>query len=150
MKNLRIFRLPTSNDFVIVHWRKIDKKIRKILMAPITEEQEQLLDEGNFIEIITHCKGYVLSNKDVIVYGVIDFSEGSLDMDFIYSLNWCADDYFKGMCIPSRYNYNKHTALGNDKGLLYYDTIRCDTILKYKHGCLGKPKRVVIWKEFSK
>lgn len=148
--DLKIYHLPTSKDVVIVHWRVVDKRVRKILMAPITEEQEMRLDKGLVIEIITHNKGYVLSREDAIVYGNIDFNNDSNDMDFIRDLEWCIDDYFKGVCIPSRYNYEKHTAVGNRHGILYYDTVRSDTILKYKHGCLNKPERVIVWKETSK
>ena len=148
--NLKTYHLPISKDVVVVHWRIIDKRIRKILMAPITEKQESDLDKGYTISVITHFKGYVLSKEDAIVYGNIDFSNDSNDLDFIRDLEWCIEDYFKGVCIPSRYNYEKHTALGNRNGILYYDTVRSDIILKYKHGCLNKPERVIVWKEVCK
>ena len=142
--------MPVYTDYVIVHWKAIDKRIRKIFMAPITDEDELILDEGRAIFVEINGRNVKLTNKSVICYGCVDFGSDSSDMDFIRNLGWCEGDCFRGTALPSRYNYKNHTAVGNLHGVLWFDTCRTDDVLRYKHGCLGKPKRIVVWKEYSK
>ena len=119
-------------------------------MAPISDEDEQLLDDNKRILVEINGRMVKLTSKDVICYGSIDFTHDSIDMDFIRGLELFMTDSIRGVAIPSRYSYKNHTALGTDRGILYYDTVRFDVILKYKHGCLGKPKKIVLWKEYNK
>lgn len=147
---LKTFHLPTYTDYVIVHWKTVDKKVRKIFMAPITYEDELILDDGKPIFIEINERNVRLTNKSVICYGCVDFDTDSSDMAFVRNLRWCEGDGFRGTAMPSRYNYKNHTAVGDAHGMFWFDTCKSDDILRYKHGCLGKPERIVVWKEYGK
>lgn len=143
-------KCPIMTDMVIVDYRIKDKVCHKILMAPITEREEFILDSEDFIELNIRDRNVVIPKKKVYFYGSIDFTEGSNDLDTIRDMNLIIRDGMQGVCIPAYYNYNEHIAVSTGKTILYYDTLRTDVILKYKHGCLGKPEKVIVWQESKK
>lgn len=116
-------------------------------MAPITEKQEYLLDEADSLDIVIDGVTRTIDKRSIYFYGKINFDEDGNDMAIAENMELIPIIDTRGYSIPSRYNYNKHTAIGNEKGPYHYDTIRTDLVLKYKHGCLGKPERVVVWKD---
>lgn len=146
----KIIKLPIFKDFVIVHFLIKDKIPHRIIMAPITEKDEFFIDANDFIQLTIKDKPRRIDKNNILFYGNIDFSVDSRDLDIIEHMNLIPLTDGRGYSIPAYYNYKEHNALGNEKGPYHYDTIRTDLVLKYKHGCLGKPERVIVWKDTTK
>lgn len=136
-----------DKDLQILLYRIKDRVVHKILMAPITEQQEFHLDNNDSITIVINNEERTIEKKKVFFYGNIDFSADSDDLAVIENMNLIPRDSMRGVCIPSKYSYKNHTAVGNYIGPYWYDTTRTDLLLKFKHGCLGKPERIIVWQE---
>lgn len=117
-------------------------------MIPISEDEEHNLDRGGLHAIRDNQEFFILS-KNVICYGEIDFSNSSEDMDTIANMNWLDHLNFQGIPVPSDYNYEEHCCCPPGKYIRYYDTTNPAIVVRYAHGCLGKPKRCCIFKKYS-
>ena len=145
--------MPISKDYqtVIYHTNMTNKEGRpteqvRIIMAPITEKEEALLDEGNAF-IIHRCDfPFNLSSDNVLAYGEVDFHNGSDDYENIGSLI----PYRDRVHLPLHYDYDTHTCKTKLKRYQTYETDNIGAMAQYAHGRLGKPKRVVIFKLIAK
>lgn len=115
-------------------------------MAPLTQKQEEQLDANETICIIAGESKFYVSPKDVYCYGEIDFSTNSEDLNIIAEFNWFDYINLRGASMVSDYNYEHHVAYSDIKCPRHFDTTRPDVISQYVHGCLGKPKRTIIFK----
>lgn len=84
---------------------------------------------------------------NIFCYGDIDFNEGSEDSATLDTFNWLDHLDAKGVPIPSNYNYDKHECTTNKKFILWTETFKNSVLCRYLHGCLGKPKFTLIFKE---
>lgn len=121
-------------------------KNTKIIMAPIDEDMECQIDSGlNVkIEIAKGISTIVTPNK-VLTYGDVDFNSTE-DLDLFDRLNLKINE-FSGFSIPSSYDYNTHTYIKSNNGGNFYQTWDNIKIIKFKHGCLGKPKKIIVFKK---
>lgn len=115
-------------------------------MTSITEKEEKLLDANKTIQITRGNREFIIEPTNIICYGEIDYSNSSEDLDFIAQLDWYKTNSFCGFIMPSEYNYEDHTVTADIKGGRRFDTTQCDLVAQYAHGCIGKPKRTVIFK----
>lgn len=139
--------MPVFKDYqtIVCH---IDSSVKqsRIMMIPITEEEEQILDKHIVLE--KHCGQLTFNIKpnDVQFYGEIDFSDVSEDLDQIDKAKWFTLLDNDSVHIPSDYDYNTHCCYSPITSYRWTETFVPSLLVRYKHACLGKPSRVVIFK----
>ena len=145
--------MPISKDYqtVIYHTNMTNKEGRpteqvRILMAPITEKEEALLDKGKAFTIHRGDLSFSLNPDNVFAYGEVDFHKGTEDYENIGSLI----PYRDMVHLPLHYDYDTHTCKTKIKHYQTYETDNIGVMDQYEHGRLGKPKRVVIFKLITK
>lgn len=145
--------MPISKDYqtVIYHTNMTNKEGRpteqvRILMAPITEKEEALLDKGKAFTIHRGDLSFSLNSDNVFAYGEVDFHKDTEDYENIGSLI----PYRDRVHLPLNYDYDTHTCKTKIKRYQTYETDNIGAMAQYAHGRLGKPKRVVIFKLITK
>ena len=145
--------MPISKDYqtVIYHTNTTNKEGRpteqvRIIMAPITEKEEALLDEGKAFIIHRGDLSFNLNSDNVLAYGEVDFHNDSDDYENIIKVI----PYRDIIHLPFNYDYDTHTCKTKTKCYQTYETDNIGAIAQYAHGRLGKPKRVVIFKLIAK
>lgn len=127
---------------------KIEKEL--IVMIPITEKEEILLDNG-FLEVEHGGQKFAIYNNkeksNIVCYGEIDFHTNSDDYYVIEGMNWLDHLQAVGICVPADYVYEEHCCYSPIKSYRYYDTTNPAVLTQYIHGVLGKPQRCCIFKE---
>lgn len=119
----------------------------QVVMLPITKEQEEQLDNGESLLIETD-RGTFNVNPDLCyAYGKFDLSPNSNDILTMYKANWFSSLEIKHSII-SDYDYEQHCGISDRRGGRWYNTSNLKDYLPYLHGCLGKPERIVIFKEY--
>lgn len=141
--------MPISKDYqtVIYHTNKANKEGRpieqvRILMTPITEREEGLLDKGKAVTIHRGGLSFSLNSNNVLAYGKADFHKGTEDYENIDELI----PYRDVVHLPLNYDYDTHTCKTKTKYYQTYETDDIGAMAQYAHGRLGKPERIVIFK----
>lgn len=143
-----VIKLPTRDDYYcMVSKKRLDKRTESVVMTYITEQEENLIDEGNNIIIHRGNQNFKVKASDIYCYGIIDFNNNSEDMDIISTFSWLDHFTIKGVCLPANYNYNKHQCVSINKKPMWYDTTKCEELARYAHGYLGKPERTLIFRQ---
>ena len=118
-----------------------------VMMAPITEEQEKELDNEECIVIKANDdKSFVITAKECYAYGALDLTPNSDDIEKISKADW-----FRGMYINihlfTQYDYQSHTVTSDVAGGRWYESDNIKKYLPFLYAKLGKPERVVIFRE---
>lgn len=125
------------------------KQYESVVITYLTEKEERQIDEGledgDFLILRRGEQVFKLFPNRIYAYGDIDFSTNSNDYKELATFAWLDHYGFKGKPIPAKYNYDKHICLGTSKGYLHTETYKSEVLAQYCHGCLGKPKRTVIF-----
>ena len=120
----------------------------KVIMAPITEAQEQQLDNEECIVVKDQFNhSFVVEPKACYAYGKLDLSPKSDDMDKISRANWFNKLYIN-IYMFTDYDYNTNIVTSDVIGGRWYETSNISTYLPFLHGKIGKPERVVIFRDF--
>uniref|UniRef100_A0AAU8MID0 Uncharacterized protein n=1 Tax=Geladintestivirus 1 TaxID=3233133 RepID=A0AAU8MID0_9CAUD len=141
-------KLPIRKDcqFLTCHTKATAKYKRTpfIIMAPIDDEIEARIDAG--LDVVIHTEGYDynVSPSKVLAYGDIDFNNNE-DIDMIYHLELNIDP-FSGCALPIPYYYDNHSVKVSKQGIKWFQTWDNYQIALFKHGALGKPKKIIIFK----
>ena len=143
-----VISLPTRTDYYsMISRKRLDKRIESVVMSYITEEEENLIDKGKTIKITRGDKKFIIKPENIYCYGIIDFHNGSEDIDIISTFTWLDHLIIRGVCIPSNYNYDKHQCVSINKKPMWYDTTKCEELARYVHGFLSKPERTIIFRQ---
>lgn len=120
-------------------------------MTYINEKEEELIDNGKELNIERNGKTYKIKPNQIYCYGEIDFSDNSEDNQKINTFD-CLNylDGFTGISICSNYDYNNHICLSNIPEYQWTHTWNLSKLCQYAHGCLNKPKRVLMFKHIEK
>ena len=145
-KELKKIVLRSDMPFYIMTPDYDREKRRRFIIAPLTEQQEEDLDNNKVINLIRGDVIFTIGPNDVEYYGIIDFSDDSADMDVLATAHWFNTSDIIGTWIPSNYNYEEHIALSDLAIPRIYDTCKPEIIAQYGHGCIGKPERCIIFK----
>lgn len=138
--------MPIQKSYHILHKDVEVKKTTLTVMAPLNEEQELFLDTNNNIVIKIGTKDYTIEKSDILCYGDITFEENSTDLDIIKNFNFLDNlSGMKGEVIPANYDYETHTCKSKLKCYQITETWNPLEICKYAHGCLDKPKKIIIF-----
>lgn len=119
-----------------------------VIMAPITEEQEKQLDneETIVIEDKRNNSSFTVNAKSCYAYGKLDLSPKSKDIELIHKADWFKNLYVN-VFVFNEYDYDTHTITSDVVGGRWYETNNVKTYLPFLHAKLGKPERVVIFRE---
>ena len=127
--------------------RSIDKgRFECVTMTHLTEKEEKFLDRNGGITLERDGFKFFVTSKNILAYGEIDFSNGSEDMEYLSTLTFLDHYIERGVCVPARYNYEKHCCYSKCRKPEYYDTTKPEVLLQYVHGVLGKPKSCLIFR----
>ena len=118
----------------------------QVIMAGITEEQEKDLDNGKIITIDTKLGCFDVDPDMCYCYGELDLSPNSKDINRIYEAHWF-DNYDINIHLVSEYDYATHSVKSDIRGGRWYESSNPKDYIPYLHGCIGKPKRIAIFKE---
>lgn len=118
----------------------------QIVMIGISEEQEKKLINNENVVIETDRGTFNISPDFCYAYGEIDLSPNSPDIIKLYEGN-PFDNLNIRISVPAEYEYENHCIISSTRGGTWYNTSNIKDYLPYLHGCIGKPKRIAIFKE---
>lgn len=114
-------------------------------MRSISEEEENRIDKSKiyFGDIRYETKDFIVKSDDIYLYGEVDFDNED-DLFNITKFNLINE---RGNHIYSTFDYNKGSFVTKDGVPKMYET--WDPILwfKYCHCLIGKPKRIIVYKD---
>ena len=139
-------KIPVFGEIASITCRSDKLGKYSVNITGITEEQELALDNGKHIELRRDGLVYNVNPKKVFCYGNIDFHTNSEDFETLNTFDWLDDS--KDPCyLPTMYNYDKHCGYAKDKihGWLWTETYDNARVAQWKHACIGKPERSIIF-----
>lgn len=128
------------NYYVIDRGNDRDKAI---ILAKITDLEESRIDEGKTIVITIEGRDYEIEPKQLICYGDVNLNTGSEDYNTVDKF----DVIDEPIEMPVNYDFTTHTCKSNVKRYKTAETTSAAKVIQYAYGCLGKPKKIVIFKE---
>lgn len=139
-QNYHILCSNTSGD-------KTSSQKRYTIMTYINEEEEREIDEmeNGFIELVRGNRVFSINHYKIHCYGDIDLNDKET-IEIINKFKFL--DFlsgFSGIPIYSRYDYNTHCCHSPKKYPLISETWQPIDLVKYAHGCLNKPKRIILF-----
>lgn len=154
---VKMFTTPCIKDFTyltIVRPIEGGNGALRCVITYLTDGEEHLLNAGETITIkrksLTndeHDVYFVVDPNNCFGYGDLKFDNSNNDLKNIEELDWFRRYYYR-IYMPTEYDYNSHTVTSDIKGGRYYDTTNPKVFLPYMHGCLNKPEKVVIFREY--
>lgn len=118
----------------------------QIVMIGISEEQEKKLINNENVVIETDRGTFNISPDLCYAYGELDLSPNSPDIIKLQEGNPFGSLSVK-ISVPAEYEYENHCIISSTRGGTWYNTSNIKDYLPYLHGCIGKPKRIAIFKE---
>jgi hypothetical protein len=117
-----------------------------VILTYLTQEEENILDEQNEIILKRANKTFSIRKNNIYCYGDVDLNEGSDDSKEIANFDFL--DYLNGIGIkiPSDYNYEHHVCYSPLKKYRITETWKPDVLVRYAHGCLNKPKKILLFR----
>ena len=119
----------------------------KVIMAPITEEQEEKLNNEDYIIIRDqYDKTFLVDDKKCYAYGTLNLSPKSEDIRKIKDANWFKNLYVNIIAVND-YDFETNTVTSDVEGGRWYETDNVETYLPFLYAKIGKPERVVIFRD---
>lgn len=139
--------MPVSEDCqtLICHTdgdKYIKRQVRYII-AKIDDKEDSKLDRNCTIFRTINGRSIRIDSNNTIAWGIVDFDENSEDMNQLYNL--IKNDKF--VHIPSDYDLETHCCYSPVKSYRTTETSDIVEIARYCYGKLGKPNKVVIFKD---
>ena len=138
--------MPIFQDYYILISRIDINRREQVIMTYITEEEEQELDERNELTLKRNNIVFQIHSNNVYCYGEVNFKEGSDDCKQIATFNFLDYLGWKGIMLPSDYHYDTHECHSPLTSYRWYETWQPDVLARYAHGCLNKPKRIILFR----
>ena len=147
-KRITRVELPTRKDYFLLICLIRANSVKHLILSYLTESEEKDLDnDGLVILKRPPHKDILVDIKNVFCYGIVDFNKGSEDYEHISSIRALDTLTDLGISLPSRYDYNTHSADALSGRILHYDTFDFGEICQYAHGFLGKPERCILFEK---
>lgn len=140
-------KMPIDATYKVISVHKNPSSKELFIITGITELEYKKLKNLNDVHMVKGNAEFHITPDDVLCYGDINFHEGSTDCYDLDTFNWLEHLGSQGVGIPSRYNYDKHECISPISRYLITETFRNSTLCRYLHGCLGKPKYTLIFRE---
>lgn len=136
-------KLPNDRRRYIIGETCANGRTYNIILSHITERQEQALIKGESIRMGNNT----ISNQEIYCYGKVDLDNDN-DLNAIENIEINFNG-IKGKIIPANYDFDNHmcTAINNLIG--HSETYDILKIFKYGYGCIGKPERIIIYREWK-
>ena len=149
VKKLRFTSNCISSLSFILIARAIDQNNGNVnvVFTSISEEEEHKLERGETISIVRNGRTFTVHDDVCYCYGELDLSPNSKDIQTFEELDWFRNMNVKQF-VQSEYDYIHHSIVSDLKGGRWFDTSNIKSYLPYLHGCIGKPKRIVIFREY--
>ena len=119
--------------------------IELTIMEPITEDEEIRIDKSSdyFGEIQHQSKHGTIRQRDIYLYGVIDFNSEE-DLKIIKRFNLVDPDLES--FIYTNFNYDKGVTTTTEGVTKISPCIDPIEWFKYNYCLIGKPKRIIVYK----
>lgn len=120
-------------------------------MIPIDDEEEKLIDDidKQTLKFSRGNRTFTVSANDIYCYGETDFNDENI-LNQIENFNFLSHLGEVGVHICSNYNYKNHSCSSTKNYPLWTETWSSAKLAKLAHGYLGKPKRILLFKQFIK
>lgn len=138
--------MPIFQDYYVLISRIDTNHREQVIMTYIMEEEEQELDKNNTLTLNRNNIVFQIHSNNVYCYGEVNFKEGSDDCKQIATFNFLDYLGWKGVMLPSDYHYDTHECHSPLTSYRWYETWQPDILARYAHGCLNKPKRIVLFR----
>ena len=138
--------MPIFQDYYVLTSRTDISRKEQVIMTYITEEEEQKLDNNEELILERGEVSFNIQCNNVYCYGEVDFNKGSDDCKKIATFTFLDYLGLKGIALPSDYHYDTHTCHSPFKSYRWYETWSPEILARYAHGCLNKPKRIVLFR----
>lgn len=137
--------MPTSKNYHILHTNPSGIG-KQIIMIPITEKEENNIDNitDNVLEFHRGNRTFSVRMHNIYCYGEVNL-EDKETCNKISNFNFLNYLGATGVHIYSNYDYNTHTCKTPKKYLLYTETWNPLDLVKFAHGTLNKPKRILLF-----
>ena len=143
---MMVIPMPICKDYHIINHRRDTVSPETVYMTWISDEEELKIDKQQTIKLERGKRIFVIQPRQIFCYGIIDFDNDSEDMEELDNMSFFDHLIQHGQRIPSNYDYKTHTCTSPKKFPMLTETWSCADYAKYAHGCLDKPKSVVIFK----
>ena len=121
--------------------------INKIIFTYLTDEEECRLENDEDIIITRGDLEFTVRRSLVYAYGELDLNPKSELLKMMYDAPWLNRVYVNQF-MPSNYDFETHTSVSNTKLGGWYDTSNPATFMPFLWNCIGKPKKVIIFKDY--
>ena len=150
--NLKIVKLPICRDYQRLICRTNKLSYNRIYMTYINGVEEDKIMFGEEQILKRGDKSFKISKNNVYFYGSINFNTDSPDYKEIENMDMFDSTDTRGIEVPVDYIYKTHSVILNitednpKPRVKTIDTFNFARICQYKHGCLGKPTKVVVFR----
>lgn len=142
----KVFKIPmpiTPHYHTLINVRS-NGKYKVVIMSSLSSDEEKDLDNNDRVTIKRGDKIFNINYKDVYCYGDVDLY--SDDLDVMEEFDFCKHLIGVGKRIYANYDYETHTCSSNCKRAKWTETTNPIDLIIYAHGCLGKPKKIILFK----
>lgn len=119
----------------------------RVIMTSITEDEEKALDSRKSLRLKRGKLSFYVDPDFCLAYGDVDLSPNSKDTLELDKADWFSRLYVRHF-MPSEYDYETHSMISDIRGGRWYDTSNIKTFMPYLYACIGKPKKIIIFKEY--
>lgn len=150
--NLKIVKFPICRDYQSLICRTNKLSHNRIYMTHINGVEEDKIMFGEEQILKRGDKSFKISKNNVYFYGSINFNTDSPDYKEIENMDMFDSTDTRGIEVPVDYIYKTHSVILNitednpKPRVKTIDTFNFARICQYKHGCLGKPTKVVVFR----
>lgn len=119
----------------------------QIVITRLSTDEEEKLNNNEPVILKRKDTTFIVQPDLCYAYGELDLSPNSKDINTIYNSKYFSYLDIHISCL-SKYDYNSHTVTSDVRGGRYFWSNNPKDYLPYIHGCIGKPSKVVIFKEY--
>ena len=153
-----MFETNTNRKYV-KHWQKDcpymfisrpydgNNGANRIILTHLTDEEEAHLEAEEDIVIVRGDIDFTIRHSLLYAYGDLNLNPGSELLKQMHDADWLNKVYVKHF-MPTNYDFETHTSVGDTKLGGWYDTANPVTFMPFLWNCLGRPEKVVIFKDY--
>lgn len=136
--------IPIYPDYHILLNIRSSSGDKQIIMTNISEEEEDRIDKEGCITLNRGKRTFTITSKQIYCYGEVNFKSKD-DLNTIDNFAFCSHLGSVGIPIRSNYDYDTHSCSFPRNRCLWTETFSPARLAIYSHGCIGKPKRIVLF-----
>lgn len=143
--------MPITPNYRIICSNKEGATKFQVFLTHINAREESKIDnlDNNILELVRGNKTFKILYKNIYCYGDVDFTNDE-DLDTIDDFNFLNHLSAVGISLPSDYDYDKHECRPNGTRIKYRESWSPSEVVMYNYACLGKPKKILLFKQIIK